>query len=150
MLKNPVVEIQVGLKSCSFHRRIEWWNSFCPTRPPLARRTKNVSKISAQLWSPRAKLELSLPRGRNSSPRAHRKTSALVTSRREKKNFDFGHLAHRTARGDQWQSFSVSARWWSPTSVHLFSRHFWLSLPGGAQLGKMSFTIKFVYENYNF
>ena len=35
-------------------------------------------------------------------------------------------------------------------SVALFSRHFWLSWPGGAELGKMSFTIDFVYENYNF
>ena len=99
-----MVKIQVGLKSCSFHRRIQWRNSFCPTRPPLAGRAKNVSKISAQLWSPRAKLSLS-------SPRARRKTSSLVTSRREKKNFVFRHLAHRTARGDQWRSFSVSARW---------------------------------------
>ena len=69
-----MVKIQVGLKSCSFHRRIQWWNSFCPTRLLLARRAKNVSKISAQLWSPRGKLGLS-------SPRAHRKTSSLVTSR---------------------------------------------------------------------
>ena len=35
-------------------------------------------------------------------------------------------------------------------SVALFLGHFWLSLPGGAELGKMSFTIEFVYENYNF
>ena len=49
-----MVKIQVRLKICSFHRRIQWWNSFCPTRTPLARRAKNVSKISAQLWSPRA------------------------------------------------------------------------------------------------
>ena len=35
-------------------------------------------------------------------------------------------------------------------AVHLFSRHFWLSWPGGADLGKMSFTIEFVYENYKF
>ena len=35
-------------------------------------------------------------------------------------------------------------------AVHLFSRHFWLSLTGGAELGKMSFTIEFVCENYNF
>ena len=35
-------------------------------------------------------------------------------------------------------------------SVALFSGHFWLSWPGGAELGKMSFTIEFVYENYNF
>ena len=79
-----MVKIQVGLKSCSFHRRIQWWNSFCPTRLLLSRRAKNVSKISAQLWSPRGKLSLSSPRGRTSSPRAHRKTSSLVTSRTEK------------------------------------------------------------------
>ena len=112
-----MVKIHVGLKSCSFHRRIQWWNSFCPTRPPLARRAKNVSKISAQLWSPRAKLELSLPRGRNSSPRAHRKTSALVTSRREKKTSSFvtSRIAQREvtktevfllARGDESSSFA--------------------------------------------
>ena len=35
-------------------------------------------------------------------------------------------------------------------AVHLFSRHFWLSRPGGAELGKMTFAIEFVYENYNF
>ena len=35
-------------------------------------------------------------------------------------------------------------------AVHQFSRHFWLSWPGGAELGKMSFTIEFVYENYTF
>ena len=35
-------------------------------------------------------------------------------------------------------------------AVHLFSRHFWFSWPGGAELGKMSFTIEFVYENYKF
>ena len=35
-------------------------------------------------------------------------------------------------------------------SVALFLGHFWLSWPGGAELGKMSFTIEFVYENYNF
>ena len=35
-------------------------------------------------------------------------------------------------------------------AVHLFSRHFWLSWPGEAELGKKSFTIEFVCENYNF
>ena len=35
-------------------------------------------------------------------------------------------------------------------SVALFSRHFWLPWRGGAELGKMSFTIEFVYENYKF
>ena len=35
-------------------------------------------------------------------------------------------------------------------AVHLFSRHFWFSWPGEAELGKMSFTIEFVYENYKF
>ena len=35
-------------------------------------------------------------------------------------------------------------------SVALFSRRFWLSWPGGAEMGKMIFTIEFVYENYNF
>ena len=35
-------------------------------------------------------------------------------------------------------------------AVALFLRHFWLPWPGGAELGKMSFTIEFVYENYNF
>ena len=49
-----MVKIQVGLKICSFHRQIQWYKSFCPTRPLLARGAKNVSKISAQLWSPRA------------------------------------------------------------------------------------------------
>ena len=104
-----MVKIQVGLKSCSFHRQIQWWNSFCPTRPPLARRAKNVSKISAQLWSPRGKLCLS-------SPRAHRKTSSLVTSRREKKTLSLitSRIAQREvtndevflwARGDERQSF---------------------------------------------
>ena len=145
-----MVKIQVGLKSCSFHRRIQWWNSICPTRPPLARRAKNVSKISAQLWSPRGKLCLS-------SPRAHRKTSSLVTSRREKKNFVIDHLAHRTARDDQWRSFSVSARWrklefcarW-PKLCTYFRDIFGSPGQGGAELGKMSFAIEFVYEIYNF
>ena len=68
-----------------------------------------------------------------SSPRDNRKTWVLVTSRKEKKTF-------LPARGNQSRSFSV----------HLFSRHFWLSWPGGAELGKMSFTIEFVYENYKF
>ena len=107
---------------CSFHRRIQWWNSFCPTRLLLARRAKNVSKISAQLWSPRGKLGLS-------SPRAHRKTLSLVTSRREKKTLTLvtSRIAvwcarwpkskfFLSARGDQSQSFSLSARWWSPTA----------------------------------
>ena len=40
-----MAKIQVELKSCSFHRRNRWWNSFCPTRLLLARRAKNVSKI---------------------------------------------------------------------------------------------------------
>ena len=93
-----MVKIQVGLKICSFHRRIQWWNSFCPTRLLLSRRAKNVSKISAQLWSPRGKLELSSPRGRTSSPRAHRKTSALVTSRACKVTNDEVFL---WARGDE-------------------------------------------------
>ena len=135
-----MVKIQVGLKSCSFHRRIQWRNSFCPTRLLLPRRDKNVPKIVPRTWSPRGKLELSSPRGRTSSPRGRtlsprdiRKTSVLVTVRNEKKTF-------LPARGDQSRSFSV----------HLFSRHFWLSWPGGAELGKMSFTIEFVYENYNF
>ena len=104
-----MVKIQVGLKSYSFHRRIQWWNSFCPTRPPLAKRAKNVSKISAQLWSPHTKLGLS-------SPRAHRKTSSLVTSRcamREVIN-DKVFFSRREvtkdkvflwARGDERQSF---------------------------------------------
>ena len=35
-------------------------------------------------------------------------------------------------------------------AVHLISRHFWLSWPGGAELGQMIFTIEFVYENYKF
>ena len=35
----------------------------------------------------------------------------LWSPRAERKNFVFRHLAHRTARGDQWRSFSVSARW---------------------------------------
>ncbi len=35
-------------------------------------------------------------------------------------------------------------------SVALFSRRFWLSWLGGAELEKISFTIEFVYENYNF
>ena len=73
-----MAKIQVGLKSCSFHRRLQWWNSFCPTRPLLARRAKNVPKIVPRTWSPRGKLELS-------SPRDNRKTWVLVTSRREKK-----------------------------------------------------------------
>ena len=73
-----MVKIQVGLKSCSFHRRIQWWNSFCPTLLLLARRAKNVPKIVPRTWSPRGKLDLS-------SPRDNRKTSVLVTVRREKK-----------------------------------------------------------------
>ena len=35
-------------------------------------------------------------------------------------------------------------------SVALFSGHFWLSWVGGAELGKKSFAIEFVYENYKF
>ena len=35
-------------------------------------------------------------------------------------------------------------------AVALFSRHFWLPWPEGAELGKMSFTIVFVFESYNF
>ena len=35
-------------------------------------------------------------------------------------------------------------------AVALFSRHFWLPWPGEAELGKMSFTTDFVYDNYNF
>ena len=34
-------------------------------------------------------------------------------------------------------------------AVALFSQ-FWIPWPGRAELGKMSFTIVFVYENYNF
>ena len=49
-------------------------------------------------------------------------------------------------RGDESSSFLREVT----KSVALFSRHFWLSWPGGAELGKMSFTIDFVYENYNF
>ena len=51
-----------------------------------------------------------------------RKTQSFITSRsrknfvfghlaQRKKNFVIGYLAHRTARGDQWRSFSVGARW---------------------------------------
>ena len=47
------VKIQVGLKSCSFHRQNQWLNSFCPTRLLLARRAKNCSKIVPRTWSPR-------------------------------------------------------------------------------------------------
>ena len=121
-----MVKIQVGLKSCSFQRQIQWRNSLCPTRLLLPRRAKNVPKIVPRTWSPCGKLELS-------SPRDNRKTSVLVTVCKEKKTF-------LPARGNQSRSFSV----------HLFSRHFWLSWPGGAELGKMSFTIEFVYENYKF
>ena len=73
----------------------------------------------------------SAPPGRESQKCLENKCTALVTSRktqsfvtsRSEKNFVFGHLAqrekkfvfrhlaHRTARGDQWRSFSVSARW---------------------------------------
>ena len=141
-----------------------------PNPAPPGQESQNVSKISAQLWSPRGKLGLS-------SPRAHRKTLSLVTSRREKKTLTLvtSRIAVWCARWPKSKFFSLCARW--PKSkffyerevmksdrevtkdrvfrevtkaVHLFSRHFWLSLPGGAQLGKMSFTIKFVYENYNF
>ena len=99
-----MVKIQVGLKSCSFHRRIQWWNSFCPTRLLLARKAKNVSKISAQLWSPRGKLGLS-------SPRAHRKTSSLVTSRR--------------ARGDEVRPPKPSwAKWVSPLNSSMKTTNF--------------------------
>ena len=49
-------------------------------------------------------------------------------------------------RGDESSSFLREVT----KAVHLFSRHFWLSWPGGAELGKMSFTIEFVYENYKF
>ena len=100
-----MAKIQVGLKSCSFHRRIQWWNSFCPTRLLLARKAKNVSKISAQLWSPRGKLGLS-------SPRAHRKTSSLVTSRCAMREVTKDEVFFLSARGDQRRSFSLSARWW--------------------------------------
>ena len=64
--------------------------------PTEARRAKNVSKISAQLWSPRAKLSLS-------SPRAQRKTSSLVTSRREKKTSSSvtSRIAQREVTNDE-------------------------------------------------
>ena len=35
-------------------------------------------------------------------------------------------------------------------AVALFARHFWPPWLAGAELGKMSFTTDFVYENYNF
>ena len=35
-------------------------------------------------------------------------------------------------------------------AVHLFSRHFWLPWPAGAELGKMTCTIEFVCENHKF
>ena len=71
-------------------------------------------------------------------------------------NFGFGHLAHLVyteLREITNEFFSLCARWPKPNSlvsVAQFSRHFWLSWPGGAEMGKMSFTIVFVYGNYNF
>ena len=81
----------------------------------------------------------------------------------------FGHLAENSyfrhlAVGLHHLALIEKLRLWSPRArrkknrrlrevtkaVHLFSRHFWLSWPGGAELGKMSFTIELVYENYNF
>ena len=80
------------------------------------------------------------------SPRAGRK---VFFSLREVTNTQVFRLSRGDEvrpRGDESSSFLREVT----KAVHLFSRHFWLSRPGGAELGKMSFTIEFVYENYKF
>ena len=94
--------------------------------PPGQESQKCLENKCTALVTSRKKLELSSPRGRTSSPRDNRKTWVLVTSRKEKKTF-------LPARGDQSRSFSV----------HLFSKHFWLSLPVGAELNSSMKTTNF-------
>ena len=81
----------------------------------------------------------------------------------------FGHLAQNSsfrhlAVGVHHLALREKLRLWSPRArrkkirrlrevtkaVHLFSRHFWLPWPAGAELGKMTCTIEFVYENHKF
>ena len=50
------------------------------------------------------------------------------------------------ARGDQRRIFLREVT----NSVALFSRRFGLPWLAGAELGKMTFTIVFLYEKYNF
>ena len=86
----------MGLKVVVFIDEFNGETHFAQLAPTLAKRAKNVSKISAQLWSPRGKLCLS-------SPRAHRKTSSLVTSRREKKTLSLvtSRIAQREVTNDE-------------------------------------------------
>ena len=80
----------------------------------------------------------SAPPGQESQKCLENKCTALVTSRlREVMKSDREVTKALVFRG-------------VTKSVALFSGHFWLSWPGGAELGKMSFTIEFVYENYKF
>ena len=55
-----------------------------------------------------------------------------------------------TSRKTRASDFITSRRREVTKSVALVSGQFWLPWPGGAELDKMSFTIEFVYENYNF
>ena len=83
-------------------------------------------------------LPKSAPPGQESQKCLENKCTALVTSRlREVMKSDREVTKALVFRG-------------VTKSVALFLGHFWLSWPGGAELGKMSFTIEFVYENYNF
>ena len=81
----------------------------------------------------------SAPLGQESQKCLENSATDLVTSRKK--------LELSSSRG---RTSSPRGQTWSPRAVALFLRHFWLSWPGGAELGKMSFTIDFVYENYNF
>ena len=81
----------------------------------------------------------SAPPGQESQKCLENSATDLVTSRKK--------LELSSPRG---RTSSPRGQTWSPRAVALFLRHFWLSWPGGAELGKMSFTIDFVYENYNF
>ena len=87
----------------------------------------------------------SAPPGQESQKCLENSATDLVTSRKKLElSSPRGRLRHLAV------GLHHLARREVTKAVHLFSRHFWLSWPGGAELGKMSFTIQFVYENYNF
>ena len=87
----------------------------------------------------------SAPPGQESQKCLENKCTALVTSRlREVMKSD-----REVTKSDREVTKALVFRGVTK-SVALFLGHFWLSWPGGAELGKMSFTIEFVYENYKF
>ena len=88
----------------------------------------------------------SAPPGQESQKCLKNSATDLVTSR---KKLELSSSRGRTS-SPRGRTSSLRGQTWSPRAVALFLRHFWLSWPGGAELGKMSFTIDFVYENYNF